>query len=102
MTIVQTRVFGYLLSFVGSLDCDQLRRFLRFVTGGSTVLGTEIEVTFNTLDGFARRPISHTCTCTLEISTTYSTYPEFIEDFSILLASDTFAGAKFFWAMDAV
>ena len=66
------------------------------------MLGTAIKVTFNSLDGFARIPFSHTCTCTFEISTTYITYPEFKEDFSILLASDIVAGGKSFWAMDAV
>ena len=102
MTHSETRIFEYITTFVGSLGVDQIRRFLRFVTGGSAMLGKEICITFNSLQGFARRPISHTCSCTLELSTSYLTYPEFAEEFSLVLASDIYDGGVSLWAMDAV
>ena len=38
-------------------------------------------MSFNSLEGLARRPTSHTCTYWLELSIAYPTYPEFEHEF---------------------
>ena len=55
-----------------------------------------IYVTFNNLHGFAKQPIAHTCSCTVELSTFYATYLEFGQEFSRIPSS------KAVWAMDAL
>lgn len=75
--------------------CD-LAAFMRFVTGSSSMMAEEITVSFNTLSGMARRPISHTCGCVLELSTCYITYNEFADEFYEVLRSHDA------WAMHAV
>ena len=37
----------------------------------------EIHITFNSISSFARWIIAHTCSCTLEVPTTYTSYTEF-------------------------
>ena len=44
-------------------------------------------VTFNKLDGLARRPIAHTCGCIMELPVTYSTYTEFHSEMDGILKS---------------
>ena len=44
-------------------------------------------MTFNKLDGLARRPIAHTCGCTIELPVTYSTYTEFQSEMDGILKS---------------
>ena len=90
------RVFDYLIRFIGNMKQQELRLFLRFVTGSSVLIDKPITVTFNALSGFARRPTSHTCACSLQLPTTYVTYPEFAREFSMLLSSEVA------WAMDAL
>lgn len=92
----EERVLGYLRQFVGSMSSDSLRNFLRFVTGSSVCSSQKLEVSFNSLSGAARRPIAHTCTPSLELSWTYRTYPEFVDEFSACLSN------QYAWAMDAV
>ena len=98
MNYAEERVFGYLLSFIGSLKQNELRLFLRFVTGSSVLIAKVIKVTFNNLSGLARRPTSHTCDCQIELPVSYVTYPEFEMEFNKVLASDF----SCVWAMDAV
>lgn len=81
---------------MGSMGSDALRNFLRFVTGSSVCSSLKIHVSFNALSGAPRRPIVHTCGPTLELSCTYSTYPEFVEEFTACVAS------PYAWVMDAV
>ena len=96
MNSAEERVFGYLLSFIGGMKQNELRLFLRFVTGSSVVIAKAIKVSFNNLSGLARRPTSHTCDCQIELPVSYATYPDFEKEFSTVLASDVS------WAMDAV
>ncbi len=49
-----SRVFGYLIRFIGDMKQEELRHFLRFVTGSSVLIDNAITVTFNNLHGFAR------------------------------------------------
>ena len=84
----EDRVFGYLQQFVGSLAEDTVRQFLRFVTGSAVCTSTPITVTFNNLEGLARRPISHTCVNSLELSVSYPSYVEFKTEFLAILGDN--------------
>ena len=93
----QRMVFGYLQQFIGSMTFEEVRVFLRFVTGSSVCTGKKIEVTYNTLSGAARRPIAHTCSNMLELPATYHCYPEFVKEFKLVLSDDTYT-----WIMDSL
>ena len=56
----RSRVYGYLIRFVGNIKHKELRQFLRFVTGSSVMITKSIKVHFNSLKGIARRPIKVT------------------------------------------
>ena len=88
--------FSYLMNFIGNMKRDDLRLFLRFVTGSSVMLAQKINVSFNNITGIARRPISHTCDCGLELSIAYSTFPEFEQEFYKILQHE------YSWIMDAL
>ena len=90
-------VWLYLQRFIGNMTNDELRTLLRFVTGSFVISVSAIAVSFNNLDGLARRPIAHTCTGTLELSTTYNTFLEFESEFRAVLAEPYFS-----WRMDAI
>ena len=60
-------MLGYLRTFIGNLNHQDLHNFLRFVTGSSVDIDKKISVTLYSLSGLARRPISYTCSCTLEL-----------------------------------
>lgn len=93
----QAEVWQFLRRFVGNMNVDELRTFLRFVTGSFVISVPAISVSFNTLSGLARRPISHTCSPMLEISSTYVSLPEFTAEFSTVLFEPYYS-----WRMDSV
>ena len=86
MTDDQERTLYFLKEFVAGLDFDTLTDFLLFVTG-SVHQPDKIKVTFTTLIGMERRPISHTCFNHLEVPTTYGSIKEFKREFVSVLAS---------------
>lgn len=92
----EAKVFYYLTTFIGNSKENELRSFLRFTTGSSVVLDTTIKVSFNALRGLARRPISHTCDCLLELPTSYGTYLEFEKEFNSILSTEDS------WTLDSV
>lgn len=59
------------------------------------MLTDNILIVFTRLEGLERRPIAHTCTYTLEIPTTYQSFPEFREEFNSILEANT-------WEMNIV
>ena len=61
------------------------------------MINSNITVVFNSLNGLARRPISHTCDCTLELSRSYSSYMEFEDELSKVLGSEGSC-----WVMDGI
>ena len=91
----QSRVFGYLMQMIGSMNHDELRTFLRFVTGSSVCIG-KLNISFNNMSGFARRPIAHTCSSLLELPSTYLTFMEFDTEFRKVLSTVEC------WRMDAL
>ena len=98
-TANQERVMSYLRQLVGSMSQNELRAFMRFVTGASVCLDQTIKVTFNSAEGLSKHPRSHCCDSSLELPSTYATYPEFASDFNCIL-SDTHDNYN--WIMDAL
>ena len=74
---LEARTAGYLRTFVGNMQHEELRHFMRFVTGSCVCITPVIRITFNSPSGFAKRPIAHMCDCSLELLTTYSNYNDF-------------------------
>ena len=72
----ESKVLYYCTSFIGNCKQEELRSLLRFITGSSVVIDQPIKVSFNTLDGIGKHPISHSCECSIELPTTYETYME--------------------------
>lgn len=85
----EERVFHFFITFIGNCNTNFLRQVLRFITGSSVIVGKIIAVSFHSLSGLARRPISHTCSCTLELSTSYTSYLEFEKEMFTVLSSDS-------------
>ena len=52
------------------------------------------EVQFNNLSGLARRPISHTYSCVLELPSSYETFEDFAHEFQAVLSEESS------WKMD--
>ena len=99
MSEYQERVYGNLKLLIRNMNVEELQAFMRFVTGASVCLSKSIEITFNTLDGLARRPISHCCDCVLELPVAYSNYPEFAYEFHSILANTY---DQYNWLMDSI
>ena len=92
----EERILCYLRQYVGSMNSDTLSSFLKFVTGSTVCSSPTIEISFNSLSGSARRPIAHTCAPSLELSWTYNTYLEFVEEMDMCLSN------PYAWVMDAL
>ena len=96
MDAAQSMVYGYLQQYIKNLRTKELGYFLRFITGSSALVVDEIKITFNGLSGLSRRPIAHTCSSTLELSTAYETFMDFNKELDNVLSSE------FAWIMDAI
>lgn len=84
--------------YVESTSTEELWKFLHCVTGSSVVTYKGIEVCFNSMQGLARWPVAHACSCTMQFPVTYVTYLEFVNDIkSILMSNDDLT-----WIMDAL
>ena len=77
----------------------EVRSFLRFVTVSAVYLAKSIQVTFNNLTGLGRRPVSHTCSCTVELPDSYKTKHEFISEFQAVMRE---IDNIYAWMMDAI
>lgn len=95
-TANEERILGYLRQFIASLSQEDIRLFLRFCTGSTVCTGSDLQVSFNALEGLSRRPIAHTCEPSLELPVTYTTFPEFVTEFKAYLANEQS------WIMDAI
>ena len=80
----ESQSLDFLKKFIRSLDPSALGTFLKFTTG-SDILPQRLEVSFTSMDGYARRPIAHTCGPLLELPRTYQSYSELAEEFTNLL-----------------
>lgn len=90
LTSQEQTALTHLLRYVRSLDQKKLETFLRFCTGSTVLCKNTIELTFNKLSGLSRRPVAHTCGAVLELPCTYSSYPEFRQEFDNVLCGDCF------------
>lgn len=89
---------GFLKRYIRGLDVNQLKRFLKFVTGSDllhTVSEIKIAFTYYVDSEFSRRPIAHTCGPLLELPSTYRSFCELRSDFSNILKSND-------WQMDII
>ena len=82
------RVFEFLRRYVRSLPRDKVSNFLQFVTGSSVVLVPYIEVAFTDLSGILRRPIAHSCTCRIDVSTEYESFAAFCKEFHTIVTKE--------------
>ena len=81
----ESRVFGYLTTMIRNMKITELSHFLRFVTGASVCIVPKIRVELNGLEGFARRPIAHTCDSVLELPISYVNYDDVFTEFMLIL-----------------
>lgn len=79
------RVFEFLRRYVLSLSKEKVASFLQFVTGTSLALVPHITVAFTDLSGIQRRPIAHTCTCRVDVSTEYESFAAFCKEFDTII-----------------
>ena len=80
----ERQCFDFLKKFIRSLDASALETFLKFITGSDS-MPSSVVVSFTSIDGYARRPIAHTCGQHLELPRTYHSYGELAEEFTVLL-----------------
>jgi len=93
----EQRVFGYLKSMIGNMGPDDLRNFLRFVTGSSVCIAKKITISFSSLTGLARSPFARTCSSALEIPVAYNNYHDFSAEWSGILNQ---TNNEWNWRMD--
>ena len=92
----EEKTWFYLRSYIGNMSDEELRPFVRFVTGSFVISVKSIAISFNKSDGFSRHPAVQTCSSWLELPSTYSSLPEFISEFRAILSDP-----KYSWSMDA-
>ena len=96
VTVTRNSIFEQLQQELRKL-VPQISLLQRDDTGSSVCSVQRITIIFNSLSGLARRPISHTCSNTLELSTTYCTFPEFAAEFQAILTDPIVT-----WYMDGL
>lgn len=80
----ERQCLDFLKKFIRSLDTSALGTFLKYTTG-SDIMPSSIVVSFTSMDGFARRPIAHTCGQHLELPYSYQSFSELSEEFTAIL-----------------
>ena len=91
----EVQTFTHLKRFVRGLKHGDLKRFLRFTTGGNLICVPSINIAFNLLSGLSRGIVAHCCGNVLELPTSYECYGVFTEEFTNQLSSNH-------WEMDIV
>ena len=81
----ERQCLDFLKKFIRSLDASALGTFLKYTTGSDT-MPSSLVVSFTSMDGFARRPIAHTCGQHLELPHTYQSFSELSEEFTAILS----------------
>ncbi|KAF5302186.1 hypothetical protein FQR65_LT19118 [Abscondita terminalis] len=87
LTNEQQTILHYLEIYIRSMDSENLRSFVFFVTG-SCQMPDFIQVEFNELIGLAIRPIVKTCSNVLQLSCHYQSYQEFKKNMNAHLFSE--------------
>ncbi|XP_071842527.1 uncharacterized protein [Apostichopus japonicus] len=78
-------VLYFLTEYIRSHDTDDLLNFLLFATASIHLPEGGITVSFVATSGLLRRPVAHTCSNTLEISTAYNSSQEFKREMNLYL-----------------
>jgi hypothetical protein len=92
----ERQCLDHLKRYIKSLQGQSLTWFLQFTTGSDIIITEQIKVDFVCAQGFARRPIVHTCAPVLELPSTYQCYNDLPEEFSNILAD------KLSWTFDII
>ena len=95
LTAAEGETLAHLKRFIRGLDESKLATFLRFTTASDVLVTDTLTLSFTNNEGFQRRPVAHTCSYTLELPSTYSSFCEFREEFMAILNSDN-------WEMNIV
>ena len=91
----ESETISHIKRFIIGLDEAKLTTSLRFTTASDVIVTDTLTVSFTDSGGLQRRPISHTCGCTLEVPSTYASFCELREEFMAILNSDS-------WEMNIV
>lgn len=94
-TAAETETVAHLKRFIRGLDEAKLTTFLRFTTAADVIVTDTLTISFIHSEGVQRRPIAHTCSCTLEVPSTYASFCELRGEFMAILNSDS-------WEMNIV
>lgn len=94
-TAAEGETLAHLKRFIRGLDESKLAMFLRFTTASDVLVTDTLTIFFTNQEGLQRKPVAHTCSCTLEVPSTYSSFCELREEFMAILNSDS-------WEMDIV
>lgn len=86
-TSADREALNYLRRYIRGLSNEKLSSFLRFCTGSVALCVDKLQIDFTTSEGLSRRPVAHTCGPLLELPSTYSSFPEFREEWNALLSS---------------
>jgi hypothetical protein len=78
----------YYIQFVRSLQSDELQAFLQIVIGSVDMPVDGIRVSFFSTSSDGRNVVAHTCSNTIELSMTYTSYQEFRRDAVSMLRED--------------
>ena len=89
ITAAETEAMAHLKRFIRGLDEAKLPTFLRFTTAADVIVTDALTISFTNSEGLQRRPIAHTCGCTLEVPSTYASFCELREEFMAILNSDS-------------
>lgn len=81
----QSESLKYLQKFVRGRNKEQLRHFLRFLTGSDMLCVSHIDVNFVVRYGAGRVPTAHTCGPLLDLPSTYVSYPDFRNEWESIL-----------------
>ena len=95
MSTTEKDVARFLTKYVKEMKQEQVQRFLRYCTGADILLDQYISVYFVEMSEFERRPVGHTCTCTLQMPNNYANFPDLRAEFNAILNSSI-------WSMDFV
>ncbi|XP_063404554.1 uncharacterized protein LOC134688018 [Mytilus trossulus] len=88
---LEEKVKTYFERFIRSLSNQQLLHFLKFWTSSDILCIPRLYVSFNSTEGFNRRPIANTCSATLQISRFYFSADELTEEFNMYLSHSSSA-----------
>ncbi|XP_063442660.1 uncharacterized protein LOC134722956 [Mytilus trossulus] len=83
---LEEKVKTYFERFIRSLSNQQLLHFLKFWTSSDILCLPRLYVSFNSTEGFNRRPIANTCSATFQISRFYFSADELTEECSFIQA----------------